>query len=57
MAMSEKPTFRVSKITNTCKQIASVTCKKVDIADKKMVRHLTNRLVQYGLENIEVYHV
>jgi hypothetical protein len=55
--MSERPQFNIKRIVPTCRQIAEVTCKKLDIYDAKMRRHLTNRLVQYGLENIEVYHV
>lgn len=36
------------KLTSTCKQVASVMLKKADIADRKAVRMLTNRLVAHA---------
>lgn len=52
VAMSERETFKVRNLTNTCKQIAAVTCKKLDITDRRMMRCLTNRLVSYAHENV-----
>lgn len=36
------------KLTDTCKQIATVTLAKLDNVDKRMVRCLTNRLVDFA---------
>ena len=57
MAMSERPTFKVKQINVTCRAVAESICRRLEIQDDKLKRHLTNRLVSYGLENLDVYHV
>jgi len=57
VAMSERPTFKVKQINSTCRSIAESVCRKLEIGDTKLKRHLTNRLVSYGLENLDVFRV
>lgn len=50
--MLERGLKAPGKITSTCHAIAEVTCHKMDVMDRRMIRALTNRLVSLAHNDV-----
>ena len=53
-AMLDHGLKHTNNLTNQCRQIAYITCSKAGIANRKVIRMLTNRLVSIAFEHAEI---